>query len=84
MQFASAAFHCSLIRILTEIANILPVWIVSTVSRDLALRHDAKKNIRMPFEHEKDMVALEGIRKEPGKYQTAQRQTNVNNLRSYR
>ena len=47
MQFAYAAFHSSCIRNLTEIANISPVWIVSTVSRDLAfLRLDVRKILK--------------------------------------
>jgi hypothetical protein len=66
LQFVYAAFHSSCIRNLTERANISQVKNVSTVSGDLAfLRLDAKKNIKnyideqIPFEHEKDTVALE-------------------------
>jgi hypothetical protein len=86
MQFAYAAFQSSYIHNLTEIANISQIKNVSTVTGDLAfLRLDAKKNIKnyidekIAFEHEKDIVALEGIKKRAGKYQTAQTKTNVNN-----
>ncbi|MGB7956432.1 MAG: hypothetical protein WCF23_20860 [Candidatus Nitrosopolaris sp.] len=58
---------------MTEIANISQVKSVSNVGGDIVfLRLDVRKNSKnyideqIPFEPEKDIVALEGIKKRAG------------------
>ena len=58
---------------MTEIANISQIKSVSNVGGNIVfLRLDAKKNSKnyideqIPFEPEKDIVALEGIKKRDG------------------